>query len=294
MKKLKHYIEYFSLRIVMFFLYMIPVSFAKKIGVSFANFAFYFIPIRKKHVIDSLTTAFPKKSKNEILNIAKDVYKQFVITVIEFIFFRKMSGKELKEMFPDEDFRLIEESLKQGKGAILLSGHFGNWELLAKSFAQRHPTSVIVAKQSNPMVDSLMNDTRTTKGFNTIYKDSLVFRSVSRALKNNEFVAILADQDAGRQGVFVPFFGRLASTAKGPAAFALRCDCPIFATFSIRQPDGKYRTIPKEIKKPEGVSEEEAVEMIMAQYSKILQQQIEEYPSYWFWFHRRWKTKKPD
>lgn len=205
-----------------------------------------------------------------------------------------MSGKELKEMFPDEDFRLIEESLKQGKGAILLSGHFGNWELLAKSFAQRHPTSVIVAKQSNPMVDSLMNDTRTTKGFNTIYKDSLVFRSVSRALKNNEFVAILADQDAGRQGVFVPFFGRLASTAKGPAAFALRCDCPIFATFSIRQPDGKYRTIPKEIKKPEGVSEEEAVEMIMAQYSKILQQQIEEYPSYWFWFHRRWKTKKPD
>lgn len=294
MRKLKHYIEYISLRITMFFLYMIPISFAKKVGLVLAEIVFNFIPIRKKHVIESLTIAFPKKSKDEILKIAKDVYRQFVITVVEFIFFRKMTGEELKKMFPDEDFYPVIESLKQGKGAILLSGHFGNWELLAKSFAQRYPTSVIVAKQSNPMVDSLMNDTRTTKGFNTIYKDSLVFRSVSKALKKNEFVAILADQDAGKQGVFVPFFGRLASTAKGPAAFALRCDCPIFATFSIRQPDGKYRTIPKEIKKPVGKSEEEAIEIIMAEYSKILQQQIEEYPSYWFWLHRRWKTKKPN
>ncbi|MDD3066113.1 MAG: lysophospholipid acyltransferase family protein [Endomicrobiaceae bacterium] len=294
MRKIKHYIEYISLRTVMFFLYLMPVKAAKKIGLLIAEFAFYFVPVRKKHVIESLTIAFPSKNRKEILKIAKDVYRQFVITVVEFIFFRKMTGEEIKDMYEDSDFKLMEDSLKQGKGAVLLSGHFGNWELLAKSFAQRYPTSVIVAQQSNPMVDKLMNETRTIKGFNTIYKDSLVFRAVSRALKRNEFVAILADQDAGRQGVFVPFFGRLASTAKGPAAFALRCGCPIIAAFAVRKPDGKYKTVPVEIKKPEGVEEEKAIEMIMAEYSRILQKQIEEYPSYWFWFHRRWKTKKQD
>jgi KDO2-lipid IV(A) lauroyltransferase len=294
MRKIKHYIEYISLRTVMFFLYLIPVKAAKKIGLLIAEFAFYFVPVRKKHVIESLTIAFPSKNRKEIFKIAKDVYRQFVITVVEFIFFRKMTGEEIKDMYEDSDFKLMEESLKQGKGAVLLSGHFGNWELLAKSFAQRYPTSVIVAQQSNPMVDKLMNETRTIKGFNTIYKDSLVFRAVSRALKRNEFVAILADQDAGRQGVFVPFFGRLASTAKGPAAFALRCGCPIIAAFAVRKPDGKYKTVPVEIKKPEGVEEEKAIEMIMAEYSRILQKQIEEYPPYWFWFHRRWKTKKQD
>ncbi|MDD3730523.1 MAG: lysophospholipid acyltransferase family protein, partial [Endomicrobiaceae bacterium] len=284
MRKIKHYIEYISLRTVMFFLYLMPVKAAKKIGLLIAEFAFYFVPVRKKHVIESLTIAFPSKNRKEILKIAKDVYRQFVITVVEFIFFRKMTGEEIKDMYEDSDFKLMEDSLKQGKGAVLLSGHFGNWELLAKSFAQRYPTSVIVAQQSNPMVDKLMNETRTIKGFNTIYKDSLVFRAVSRALKRNEFVAILADQDAGRQGVFVPFFGRLASTAKGPAAFALRCGCPIIAAFAVRKPDGKYKTVPVEIKKPEGVEEEKAIEMIMAEYSRILQKQIEEYPPYWFWF----------
>lgn len=292
MKKLRYYIEYYALKIFVFFIFLIPVSFTKPIAVIISKIAYTFIPIRKKHIIKSLKEAFPNKSDKKILQITKDVYRQFAITVMEMIFFNKLNKNQLKYAINIENIYLIEKAFKQGKGCILLSAHFGNWELLAKSFAQRHSMSVIVAGQENYLVDKMINDLRTTNGYNTIYKDKSVARKVLTALKKNEFVAILGDQDANKQGVFVPFFGRLASTAKGPAVFALKAKCPVYTAFCVRLKDGSYKTTVEEIVIPENMSENEKVEYIMAEYNKVLQSYVEKYPSLWFWFHRRWKTKK--
>ncbi|MEA5001101.1 MAG: lysophospholipid acyltransferase family protein [Endomicrobiaceae bacterium] len=291
-KKIQHYIEYISLVSFMALLHLLPVSAARKISVLFAKTAFTFIPIRKKHIIDSLSAAFPDKKQDEIINIAKDVYIRFANTIVEIMFFKKMSKQQLKEMVNFQNLYLLEKAKKDGKGAILLSAHFGNWELLAISFAQRAPLSVIVAQQENLLVDKLIDDIRSGKGYKTIYKDNMAFKWVLKALKRNEFVAILADQDAGRQGVFVPFFGRYASTAKGPAVFALRAGCPVYASFCSRQKDGRYIATFQEIEKPDTGDEEKDIEIIMSKYSEILQENIERNPSSWFWFHRRWKTKK--
>jgi len=292
MKKLQYYIEYYALKIFVFFIFLIPVSCTKPIAVVISKIAYTFIPIRKKHIINSLKEAFPNKTNEEILQITKGVYRQFAITIMEMIFFNKLKKEQLKYAINIENIYLIEKAFKQGKGCILLSAHFGNWELLAKSFAQRHKMSVIVAGQENYLVDKLINDLRTTNGYNTIYKDKSVARKVLTALKQNEFVAILGDQDANKQGVFVPFFGRLASTAKGPAIFALKAKCPIYTAFCVRLPDGKYKATVEEIIVPDNLSEAEKVEYIMAKYNEVLQSYVEKYPSLWFWFHRRWKTKK--
>lgn len=291
-KKIQHYIEYTALVIFMFLLHLLPINFARKIGLVLADIAFVFVPIRKKHIIESLTIAFPNKTSSEIISIAKDVYKQFTNTIVEIMFLKKMSKQQLKETINFENLYLIEDAKKNGKGAILLSAHFGNWELLAISFGQRYPLSVIVAQQENLLVDKMIDDIRSGKGYKTIYKDNMAFKWVLKALKRNEFVAILADQDAGRQGVFVPFFARQASTAKGPAIFALRSDCKIYTSFCVRQPNGKYVATFQEIEKPNTANEEKDVEIIMTKYSEILQKNIDKNPSSWFWFHRRWKTKK--
>lgn len=291
-KKIQHYIEYIALVIFMFLLHLLPINFARKIGLVLADIAFVFVPIRKKHIIESLTIAFPNKTSGEIIYIAKDVYKQFTNTIVEIMFLKKMSKQQLKETINFQNLYLIEDAKKNGKGAILLSAHFGNWELLAISFGQRYPLSVIVAQQENLLVDKMIDDIRSGKGYKTIYKDNMAFKWVLKALKRNEFVAILADQDAGKQGVFVPFFARQASTAKGPAIFALRSDCKIYTSFCSRQPNGKYVATFQEIEKPNTGNEEKDVEIIMTRYSEILQKNIDENPSSWFWFHRRWKTKK--
>ncbi len=290
-KKLQHFIEYKALQITVAILHLFSINMAKRIGFLLADIAFYFVPIRKKHIIDSLTKSFPKKSKQEILKIAKDVYKQFVCTVVEIIFVSKMSDQELKCSVNFQNIYLMEQTQKNGKGGVIMSAHFCNWEMLAISFGHRYPLSVIVAKQENPYFDEMINGIRSNRGYKTIYKEKAPL-GVMRALKKNEFVAILADQHAGEQGVFTPFFYREVSTPKGPAVFALKAKCPLFTAFCTRQPNGRYIASFEEIPLPNTGDENKDVEIIMTKYNEILQRHIEENPSFWFWFHRRWKTQK--
>jgi len=279
----------------MFFLRLIPRNLAHKIGRIFAVFAYYFIPIRKKHIIDMLTLSFPQKTLKEIKRITKKIYINFAGTFIDIMFFPKMSDDEIKKLmtFGSGDEEIFEKIHKNGKGAILMSAHFGNWELTALSFSKRYPMSVIVAKQSNELVDKLMNEIRTKQGFHAIYKDppGTAFRNVIKALRNNEFVAVLSDQDAGKQGVFVPFFERLASTPKGAAIFALKAKCPIITAFGARQKDGSMKMKIGQIPLPDSGNEEEDIKTISTIYSQQLEAVVKEYPEQWFWFHRKWKTR---
>ena len=290
-KKIQHYIEYISLKMLISFLHLFSVNSAKKIGFFLAEVAFVFVPIRKKHIIDSLTKSFPAKSKQEIRKTAKDVYKQFVCTVVEIIFVSKMTDEQIKDAVCFQNIYLIEQALKKGKGGVIMSAHFGNWEMLALSFAKRYPLSVIVAKQENPYFDNVINGIRSTRGYKTIYKEFAPL-GVLKALKRNEFVAILADQHAGVQGVYTPFFYREVSTPKGPAVFALRAKCPLYTGFCARQPNGRYVVTFEEIPLPDTGDDEKNIEIIMTEYNRILQRHIEENPSFWFWFHRRWKSQK--
>ena len=291
-KNIQYKIEYVALKMLISFLHLFSVNTAKKIGFFLADVAFVFVPIRKKHIIDSLTKSFPNKSEQEIKKIAKDVYKQFVCTVVEIIFVSKMTDEQIKNSVNFQNIYLIEKALKNGKGGVIMSAHFGNWEMLALSFGKRYPLSVIVAKQENPYFDNIINGIRSTRGYKTIYKEFAPL-GVLKALKRNEFVAILADQHAGVQGVYTPFFYREVSTPKGPAVFALRARCPLYTGFCARQPDGRYLVTFEEIALPDTGDDEKNIEIIMTEYNKILQRHVEENPSFWFWFHRRWKSQKP-
>ena len=291
-KKIQHYIEYIALKSLIGILHLFSMDTAKKIGFLLADIAFVCVPIRKKHIIDSLTKSFPKKSKQEILAIAKDVYKQFVCTIIEIVFVSKMSDEQLKYFMNFENLYLMEKAKKGGKGVIVMSAHFGNWEMLAISAGKRFPLSVIVARQENPYFDKLINGIRSTRGYSPIYKDVAPI-GVMKALKRNRVVAILADQHAGDQGVYTPFFYREVSTPKGPAVFALKAKCPLYTVFCVRQPDGRYVSTFEEVPLPNTGDKEKDIEIIMTEYNKILQKYVEKYPSHWFWFHRRWKSQKP-
>jgi KDO2-lipid IV(A) lauroyltransferase len=294
--KIRHYIEYSALKSAMFFIRLMPRSLAHKIGVIFAVFAYYFVPVRKKHIIDMLTLSFPEKTPKEIKSVTKEIYVNFAGTFIDIMFFPAMSGEEIKNlMFLDaEGEEIFAKVHSKGKGAILMSAHFGNWELTALSFSKRYPMSVIVAKQSNGLVDKLMNEIRTKQGFHAIYKDppGTAFRNVMKALRNNEFVAVLSDQDAGKQGVFIPFFGRPASTPKGAAIFALKAKCPIVTAFGVRQKDGSMKMKIGQIPLPDTGNEEEDIKTINGIYYGQLEAAVREHPGQWFWFHKKWKTRQ--
>ena len=134
------------------------------------------------------------------------------------------------------DWPKLEAALEQGRGVILVTGHYGNWEIAAAAVAARGvPIAAIVRRQGNRLVDARLDGLRRGLGVETIYQSEAPSR-VPRVLRKGGVVGIVGDQDARRSGVFVPFFGRPASTHRGPALFALKLRAPVFACVARRLP----------------------------------------------------------
>lgn len=293
MKKLQHIIEYITLTAFAAFIRLFPLDFARFCARALADFIFFCLPIRKKVVIDNLAAAFgTEKTPSEIRAIARATYRQSAQTMMEIIFFPKLGKDGVAKLVTFDNLAIAEIALKQGKGAILVGSHFCNWEVMGAAIARHFPLTMIVGQQKNTMVDELLNSYRLLMGVKLVpLKVSL--RGVAKALKSNESVALVSDQDAHEDGVFVDFFGRPASTPKGAALFALRFDCPLIMGHIFRE-GGAFRVVFDVVPKPADTSDEaEAVQRYTASYTKILESYIRKTPENWFWMHKRWKTKPP-
>ena len=173
-----------------------------------------------------------------------------------------------------------------------MTGHFGNFELFGAYFTRLNPIDFVVKPLSNPRVDALVSDLRRRAGVGIIPLGGGL-KHVFRSLRAGRWVAMLADQDARRHGVFVPFFGRLASTPEGPARLALQTGAPIMMGFIRRRPDGRHRVKFEPAYFPAGEPTEDNVRAVTAWHTARLEREIRESPEQWFWLHRRWKTAPP-
>jgi KDO2-lipid IV(A) lauroyltransferase len=290
---LQHYAEYCGLKILIFLMYLLHKRIAQILGKILALLLFYLVPIRKKQLLENIVLAFPEKSKRDIDLIAKNTYKTFVKIFIDMVFIFKMSDDEIEKLLI-YDKNIINNALSKRKGVVLLSAHLGNWELSAAAFAKEYTTAIIVAKQSNDFINRMIDNFRNKKGFKvTCFKrdDKMSFRNIIKALRKNHVLAILADQDAGYNGIFVPFFGRLASTPRGLAFFAIYANSPIITAFGVYQKDGSMKVELEELPIPNTGNEEKDIEIISNTYNQRLEKAIRKNPEQWFWFHRRWKTR---
>lgn len=290
-KKLKHAIEYHALTAFTALVRLLPLNVARFIVRRLADLVFYVIPIRRKVVLDNLRKAFAgEKSEKELRRIAHQAYYQFGQTMVELLFFPSFTNDDITAMVRIENLNLLDEALKAGRGAMLVGAHFGNWELMGAALAVHHPVTFVVGQQQNHKVDDLLNSYRIGKGIKIIPL-KMALRGVLKTLKANELVAILADQDAHEDGAFVPYFGRPASTPKGPALFALRAGCPMIMGYIVRTSEGftaSFELVPPPVNPK---NEDDAVRQYTANHVAILERITREHPDHWFWMHRRWKTK---
>ncbi len=202
-----------------------------------------------------------------------------------------MTENELKNKIVYENIDLIEEKRKLGKGVILLSGHYGNWELLAYTagYFTDIPVTIIVKPQRNKTADKILNSYRTHHN-NKIVSMYRAARPIVSELRKGNMIALLADQSATKdKDVFVDFFGRPAATYESPASMALRLDAPIVIGFSERQEDGTYRVQLREILYDDIKDSEDAIKILTERHVKALEQQIRKRPELWAWQHKRWK-----
>ena len=181
--------------------------------------------------------------------------------------------------------------LAEGKGTIAITGHIGNWELLAAYFAWTDvPVTAIARRIYADKLNQLLVDYRRRQGVETILRESPSSgREIIRALRRKGILAMLIDQDTHVPSVSVPFFGRQARTPAGAALLAIRREIPVFAAFIQRRPQGGHRiTIQPAISRPS--SDDVAnVRALTQAFNAALEAQIRSNPAEWVWWHRRWR-----
>jgi len=177
---------------------------------------------------------------------------------------------------------------RPGGGRIVVTGHLGNWELAGAVVAGLgYPVVAVVKPQANRRFDRRVEALRRRLGIETVPMAS-AGRRLPAALAGGAVVALVADQDAGSRGVFVPFLGRPASTFRGPARLALREDVPLLFGGLVRDGAG-YRVVVEPVERPgpgPGAEEE-----LTRRWTSRLEAAVRERPGQYFWFHRRWKTR---
>ena len=190
-----------------------------------------------------------------------------------------------------EGFEHIVAARARGKGVVLLSGHFGAFEFMGGVVAHAgQPVRFLARAQSNPLVDRELQERRRTLGVE-VGMHGIGVRGALKALRANECVALVADQDAGRRGAFVPFFGAPASTPRGPAELCVRTGAALVMGYLCRNFDGTYegRLLPP-IAPPQTGDFEADVLALTARHAAVLEEWIRARPEQWLWTHRRWKT----
>lgn len=292
MKRIRHRIEYFFTKALVTLVQILPYRFSLGLGSFLGDLTFSLLRIRRKVSLENLKRAFGEKyNKRELKRIALQAYRNIGRGFVEYAMFPVLKNNKLDKLVEFEGLKNFDQALSEKKGAVLVGGHFGSWELMGAALRHKgYPIDFLVGEQRNLLVDNLMNKYRQLMGIGII-KMGAATRGMIKALRNNRFVAMLSDQDAGKDGTIVNFFGYPASTPKGPAAFALKTDAPIIMGFIIRQDKKKQKIIlegPVHIQKSN--NREEDIKNLTQAYTSLLQEYIRKYPDHWFWPHRRWKS----
>ena len=292
---LAHRAEYAALRGTVSALEALSWERAARLGASLGGLGFRPLGIRRDVVESQLRASFPGMDDREVLRISKASYAHLGRTAIETALLPSLGPRQILDLVESiSGWDVAEEAISAGRGIILVTGHLGNWELGGAYLAARGvKVGAIVRHMGNPLFDQYLNRTRAKLGVRVMYDDQAV-RQAPRTLREGYLVAFLADQGVlGLASTFVPFFGRLAKTPKGPAVFALRMDVPIVFGGSIRQPDGRYRLGFERIEVIRTGDRERDTDDIVARYTAALERWVRMAPEQYLWQHRRWRRQPP-
>lgn len=286
--RLSHRFEYFATVILGLALACLPRQARGVLGAGLGQLA-YFIGIRHKVTLDNLRQAFPALPPGGLREMAARTYRHFGRVATGFASIPRLKATDLGRWVHIEGLETLRQVLSEGKGGIIYSGHFGNWEIMGAIVARLGlPVSFVVARQSNRHVEELIDRYRQSAGIE-IVKRAQTVRGVLTALQRNRLVAMMIDQDAHEDGAFVPFFGRPASTPRGPAVFHLRTGSPLIFAYCVRISRERYRIRVARTNTSAFKNADELTAHMTAQ----LEAAIRETPEQWFWMHRRWKTRPP-
>lgn len=291
--KLLNLIEYALFRLLLFAVRILPISFSCFIGRQLGKLAFLILKKRRELTISNIRVARENgffETEIDERQLAKRVWEHIGMVGSEFLYYYERKPEVFMKAVRFEGEENLKRILAQNKGALLVSGHLGNWELLGVSIIYwGFKINPIVKFQSNGLVDQIIQDNRRSLGMGLIDKNGFL-RPILAALKRNEIVSFLMDQSTLKNGVLVKFFNKEASLPRGAAEFALKTGAPVFSARCFREKPGHYQVVlSEEIKLIRTGDHERDVAENTAMFIRLIEDMIREHPEQWLWMHKLYR-----
>jgi len=295
-KRLRRFARYLALRSLLGAAGLLPLSWAVWLGELWGALAYRVLPGEREKALRSLAIAFPEASASEREALCRRSFLHLGRCALEIACIRRIDARMAEYvLFPEAAQQLLREALSAGKGVVFISGHVGNWELLARRVAhQGFPCQSIAKEASDPRTTAFIQRLRDEGKVGTLWRGHPgVARQMLRALRSGEILGLVIDQDTKVQSVFVPFFGVEAATPRAAADLALRTGAPVLAGFCQRRSDGRYELHLEAVASPlSGQTEQDVVSLTLGM-SAAIERAIRRHPEQWVWMHQRWKTRPP-
>ncbi|MBP6963747.1 MAG: lysophospholipid acyltransferase family protein [Armatimonadetes bacterium] len=255
-----------------------------------ARIVYRIYPTPRRTSVRQLRRAFGDRySAREREEIAWKSFRNLFRTVIEFLRLPVMTREEILDLASESGAEYLKQAMSLGRGVIVMSAHYDNWELTAaRMAADGYKVNAIIREANDAQVNAFVNEARERFGMHSIGRDDL--RAAIQCLRRNEGLAILADQNIQKGGVWVEFFGHPATAAPGPAVLALRTGAPIVPVFIMRDEQNHHHIRffpPLELVRTDDT--ERDIQENTALITRTIEEQVALHPEQWMWSHPRWR-----
>ena len=283
--------KYFIYKFGQFWVNVLPLKLSYRVAMFVSDLQYYF-SFRDRRAVRSNLRLIAKPG-SDIPRMSKEVFRNFGKYLVDFFSMAlKLDEHFIEENVKINNLEVLDEVLKDGKGGILLTAHIGNWELGAMVMSLLgFPLVAIALPHKERPVNELFNQQRERQGI-TIIQTSIAIRRSLEALKENKFIAVVADRDFTAHGMELDFLGRKALLPKGAAIFSAKTGAPIIPTFMIREPDDTFSLIIHPPIYPQkvinGEVDQDTIMTAMKKYVTIIEEKIRLYPTQWLMFREFW------
>lgn len=274
--------------------FQMPVSTKRRLAWLLSGLTWNLLKLRRNYVTDTLIKQL-SLSRDEAEKLGRKTYYSFLLNAFEMAGLKLFSPQQLIDRVECKGLEHLKTALSHKKGAIIISGHFGLWELVPSWLAlDGFDVSIVVRRQNNPEADRWMEEMRQKHGPKTT-DSGYSIREILKSLRKGHILALMVDQDNGKQGIFVKFFNDWASAPTGPALISLKTGAPIvpLAMFPDYNHKHQLKIFPP-IMPQQFSNDPDGQQKLTARYTTILENLIRKQPEQWFWLHRRWKTQPAD
>jgi KDO2-lipid IV(A) lauroyltransferase len=272
----------------------LPLGVNRPLGAQIGVLAMALGARDRRRARSHLRIAFPSLDESSIRALLRRTARHVGALLAEVAWLLQATPEEVAEQCTISGLEHVQRPLEAGTGAVMITGHCGNWELLnARLGVAGIPLTVAVRGMHDPRLDHIATTLRSRFGGEMVPRGQDAGRRLLAVLAANRVNGLLIDQDIKDiPVVFVPFFGRLAWTPSGAASLALRHGCPVVPVFAHRLGDGRHLAeIHPPLPEPPPGPPEERITALTADATAAIERQIRAYPEQWVWMHRRWRTQ---